>query len=132
MTWGLRPNQRGTVTTMNLLGLCRQKVREGCWRSLYGSDSRVIIRLADGEERSIQHIVATVFYNPDGSTMSATECVEKLYGELPKLFRNEDQLRALWSAPNTRKNLLEGLREAGYENNYMDEITRLVDAVDSD
>jgi type I restriction enzyme R subunit len=88
--------------------------------------------LADGEERSIQHIVATVFYKPDGSTMSATECVEKLYGELPKLFRNEDQLRALWSAPNTRKNLLEGLREAGYENNYMDEITRLVDAVDSD
>ena len=35
-------------------------------------------------------------------------------GGLPALFKNEDELRALWSEPSTRKALLEGLAEKGF------------------
>ena len=29
--------------------------------------------------------------------------VERLYGELPALFKDEDELRALWSLPETER-----------------------------
>ena len=39
--------------------------------------------------------------------MSAAQFIERLYGELPALFKDEDELRALWSEPQTRRKLLE-------------------------
>jgi type I restriction enzyme R subunit len=35
--------------------------------------------------------------------MNAAEFVERLFGEIPVLFRDEDALRELWSRPDTRK-----------------------------
>jgi type I restriction enzyme, R subunit len=59
------------------------------------------IKLADGKERSIQHMTATTFWSVDGRPMSAAEFVTRLFGELPALFKDEDELRALWSQPDT-------------------------------
>ena len=36
--------------------------------------------------------------------------VTRLFGELPALFKDEDELRALWSLPDTRKALLDAWR----------------------
>jgi type I restriction enzyme R subunit len=35
--------------------------------------------------------------------MNAAEFVERLFGEIPVLFTDEDALRELWSRPDTRK-----------------------------
>ena len=67
------------------------------------------VKLADGKERTIQHLMATTFWSPDGTPMSAAQFVERLFGELPELFKDEDELRALWGRPDTRNALLEGL-----------------------
>jgi type I restriction enzyme R subunit len=75
---------------------------------------------------------ATSFWSPDGKPMSAAEFVENLFGELPELFRNEDELREIWSRPETRKALLEGLEEKGYGAEQLREIGRLIDADNSD
>ncbi len=72
------------------------------------------IKLADGKERTIQHMSATSYWSPDGKPMSAVQFVQRLFGELPTLFRNEDEIRELWGRPETRKALLEGLEENGY------------------
>jgi type I restriction enzyme R subunit len=93
---------------------------------------KVKIKLADGKERAIRHMSATSFWSPDGKPMSASQFVENLFGELPELFRNEDELRALWSKPETRKALLEGLEEKGYGTEQLREIGRLIDAENSD
>ena len=45
--------------------------------------------------------------------MSAAEFVTRLFSELPALFTDEDELRALWSQPDTRKALLDTLAEKG-------------------
>ncbi|TVM36100.1 EcoAI/FtnUII family type I restriction enzme subunit R [Oceanidesulfovibrio marinus] len=90
------------------------------------------IRLADGKERTIQHMEATTFWSPDGKPMSAAQFIESLYGELPALFKDEDELRALWSRPDTRKKLLQGLEERGYGGEQLVELSRLIDAEDSD
>ncbi len=90
------------------------------------------IKLADGKERTLQHRMSTSFWSPDGKPMTATEFVERLFGEIPELFRDEDALRELWSRPDTRKALLEGLAERGYGEEQLTEISRLIDAEKSD
>jgi type I restriction enzyme, R subunit len=90
------------------------------------------IKLADGKERTLQHMVATSFMSADGVPMSAAQFIERLFGELPALFKNEDELRALWSEPDTRKKLLEGLAEKGYGDEQLSEIRHMIDADNSD
>ncbi|HNW12307.1 MAG TPA: DEAD/DEAH box helicase family protein [Candidatus Rifleibacterium sp.] len=72
------------------------------------------IKLASGKERTIQHMMCTSFWHPDGTPMSSTQFLEALYGRLPEFFKDEDELRKIWSAPDTRKQLLEGLSEQGF------------------
>jgi len=93
---------------------------------------KVKVTLADGKERTIAHMVATSFWGPDGKPMSAAEFLTALYGALPGLFRDEDELRRLWSQPNTRKRLLEHLAEKGYGPAVLHELQTLIDAENSD
>ena len=93
---------------------------------------KLIIKLADGKERSLQHIVSTTFWSPDGKPMSAKQFLESLFGALPDLFKNEDELRALWSDPVTRKKLLDGLGERGFSREMLGEMQKIIDAEKSD
>ena len=90
------------------------------------------VKLADGKERQIQHMMATSFWHPDGTPMSAAQFVSALYGQLPEFFKDEDELRALWSTPDTRKKLLEGLAEKGYGHDQLAEMQKIIDAENSD
>ena len=69
---------------------------------------KVKVKLADGKERTIQHMMCTTFWHPDGTPMSAQQFMEMLFGKLPEFFKDEAELRAIWSAPDTRKKLLQG------------------------
>jgi type I restriction enzyme R subunit len=90
------------------------------------------VKLADGKERAIQHMVATAFWHPDGTPMSAQQFMESLFGKLPEFFKDEAELRALWSAPDTRKMLLKGLAEKGFGHEQLVEMQRIIDAENSD
>jgi type I restriction enzyme R subunit len=93
---------------------------------------KIIIKLGDGKERSIEHSVKTTYWSPEGKPLSAIEFIEQLYGELPNYFQNEAELRSLWSRPDTRKALLEGLAEKGYGEEALADISRIIDAEKSD
>jgi type I restriction enzyme, R subunit len=93
---------------------------------------KVVIRLADGKERTIQHISATSFWGPDGRPLSAAEFIQSLFGKAPELFRDEDELRRLWGEPETRRALLRGLAEKGFGPEPLKEMARIIDAPDSD
>jgi type I restriction enzyme R subunit len=90
------------------------------------------ISLADGKERTIQHMMATSYWSPDGRPMSANEMIEKLFGELPRFFKDEEELRRLWSKPDTRKALSQGLAESGFGPEQLAEIGRMINAEHSD
>ena len=92
----------------------------------------LIIKLADGKVRTFQHISATSFCGPDGKPMSAAQFVETLFGVLPQLFKDEAELRKLWSDPETRKRLLDGLAERGFTRDQLNSIRSVVDAEASD
>jgi type I restriction enzyme R subunit len=77
-------------------------------------------------------MMATTFWHPDGTPMSAQQFMELLYGKLPEFFKNEAELRALWSAPDTRKKLLQGLAEKGFGGTQLAEMQKIIDAEKSD
>jgi type I restriction enzyme R subunit len=95
-------------------------------------NAKAKVRLADGKDRAIQHMVSTTFWHPDGTPMSAQQFMELLFGKLPEFFRNEAELRALWSVPDTRKKLLNGLAEKGFGNEQLAEMQKIIDAEKSD
>jgi type I restriction enzyme R subunit len=87
------------------------------------------ITLADDH---IVTIAATTFWGPDGKPISAQDFIKSMYGELPELFKDEDELRTLWSDPDTRKALLERLSERGYDALVLMLVKDAIDAKDSD
>lgn len=93
---------------------------------------KVVIRLADGKERQIKHMISTSFWGADGKPISVQEFLQKLYGALPSYFKDEAELRQIWSNPITRKTLLDKLADAGYGQAELSELQKLVDAEHSD
>jgi len=93
---------------------------------------RIKVTLADGKARNIQHMSITSFWHPDGTPMSAQQFMEALFGQLPEFFSNEDELRTLWSAPETRRKLLEGLAEKGFGKGHLTEMQTIIAAEKSD
>jgi type I restriction enzyme R subunit len=93
---------------------------------------RVKIKLRDGKEREIQHMIATSFWSADGRPISAEEFLQSMYGKLPDFFKSEEELRKLWSSPITRKALLEKLADAGYGLDELVTLQKLINAEKSD
>jgi type I restriction enzyme, R subunit len=98
----------------------------------YTKRQKIKVELADGKARTIQHMMVTTFWRPDGTPMSAQQFMEMLFGKLPELFKDEAELRALWSSPDTRAKLLQGLAERGFGKEQMAEMQKIIDAEQSD
>lgn len=77
-------------------------------------------------------MVSTSFWSADGKPISVEEFLNNFYGALPSYFKNEEELRQIWSNPITRKTLLDKLSDAGYGHDELTELQKLVDAEKSD
>jgi type I restriction enzyme R subunit len=93
---------------------------------------KIKVRLADGKVRTIQHMMCTTFWHSDGTPISAQQFMELLFGKLPEFFSDEAELRTIWSAPDTRKKLLQGLSEKGFGRDQLAEMQKIIDAEKSD
>ena len=111
---------------------CPQEPCRKCGQRPCVCRRRVKVKLADGKERAIQHMTCTSFWHPDGKPMSAQHFMELLFGRLPDFFQDEEELRQIWSAPDTRRRLLDGLAEKGFGLQQLAEMQRIIDAESSD
>ena len=93
---------------------------------------RLVIKLADGKERSFQHMSASTFWDASGKPISAAQFVESLFGKLPELFKDEAELRTIWSDPETRAALIAGLAERGFDGEQLAQVRGMIDAEESD
>ena len=93
---------------------------------------KIKIKLRDGKEREIQSMMSTSFWSADGKPISAEEFLNNLFGELPNLFKSEEELRTIWSSPITRKILLEKLEDSGFPKNDLLIVQQLVNMENSD
>jgi len=112
--------------------VCEKPPCEKCGNRPCTCVKRTRVKLADGKERQIQSMMATTFWSADGKPISAAQFLENLFGTLPDFFRDEDQLREIWSDPATRKTLLDGLADKGFGRQALAEMQKAIEAEDSD
>jgi type I restriction enzyme R subunit len=112
--------------------VCKKEPCPKCGQRPCVCKKKAKVKLADGKERTIQHMMVTSFWHPDGTPISAHQFMEMLFGKLPEFFKDEEELRALWSAPDTRKKLLEGLAEKGFGKDQLVEMQKIIDAEKSE
>jgi type I restriction enzyme R subunit len=95
---------------------------------------KIKVKLADGKERTIQHMSETIFFGADGKPMSAPEFIKSLFEtlKLPDFFDSEEKLREIWSDPTTRKRLLQRLTDVGFGAEDLKAIQTLISAETSD
>jgi type I restriction enzyme R subunit len=117
--------------------VCEKKPKEPC--EICGElncncnmRQKIKVKLKDGKEREIESMISTSFWTADGRPISAEEFLNNLFGELPNLFKSEDELRTLWSNPLTRRTLLEKLDAAGFGKDELTTLQKLIDAEKSD
>ncbi len=90
------------------------------------------IKLRDGKEREIQHMISTSFWSVDGKPMSVQEFMDNMFGAMPEFFKSEEELRKIWSNPITRKVFLEKIAELGFGKDELETLQKMVDAEQSD
>lgn len=94
--------------------------------------AKLVVKLADGKTRTLQHMSVTSYWGPDGKPLSPAQFLERLFGALPEFFKDEDELRRLWADPTTRKALLTGLAEKGFGRDPLNEMQKIIEAEKSD
>ncbi len=92
---------------------------------------KIVVKLADGKERSIRYLSATTYWH-EGRQITAQEFMQQLFGDLGTLVASEDELRAVWSDPDRREAFQQRLTELGYDADRLDDMRRLIDAPNSD
>jgi type I restriction enzyme R subunit len=90
------------------------------------------IKLRDGKEREIKHMISTSFWSADGKPISVQEFMDNMFGAMPEFFKSEEELRKIWSNPTTRKAFLEKIAEAGYGKDELETLQKMIDAEQSD
>ena len=95
-------------------------------------NKKIKIKLRDGKEREIQHMVSTSYWSSDGKPISAEDFLQNLYGVLPEFFKNEEELRAIWSDPITRKAFLDKIAGIGFGKEELSAMQRMIEAEDCD
>ncbi|MBQ7286317.1 MAG: DEAD/DEAH box helicase family protein [Candidatus Gastranaerophilales bacterium] len=92
-----------------------------------------ITKIKLGKGREVEIIsTGTSFWDASGKPISAREFIEKLFNTLPNFFNSEEELREIWSNPQTRKTLLQKLKNAGYSIENFNKIKDVINAPDSD
>lgn len=90
------------------------------------------IKLADGKEREIKHMISTSFWSASGKPIGIQEFIKNMYGAMPDFFKNEEELRRIWSNPTTRKAFLEKIAEIGFGKDELETLQKMIDAEKSD
>lgn len=94
---------------------------------------KTTIKVQLGKNRKIEITrQKTSFWDINGRPISSEEFLNNLFNSLPDFFKNETELRKIWSFPNTRKELLYKLEKSGYDINKLNAIKDLVSAEKSD
>ncbi len=94
--------------------------------------AKLKIKLRDGKEREIQHMISTSFWGADGKPISIQEFMDNMFGVMPEFFNSEDELREIWSNPTTRKAFLDKIADLGYGRSELESLQKIIDAEQSD
>ncbi|MDX1472217.1 MAG: type I restriction-modification enzyme R subunit C-terminal domain-containing protein, partial [Flavobacteriaceae bacterium] len=90
------------------------------------------VKLSDHKVRAFDSMVKTSFWSPEGRPISVDQFVKNLFGDIPALFKDEEELRKIWSIPGTRRKLMEELSDRGYSAEQLEDLRKVVHGENSD
>jgi type I restriction enzyme R subunit len=93
---------------------------------------KIRIELGEGKVREFEFTMTTTFWGPNGEQLTVEQFLKNLFGELPSFYKNEADLRRIWSDPLTRSELLTKLGEQGFSLVDLGKIQELISATESD
>jgi len=76
--------------------------------------------------------IETTYVGMDGIPLKTEDYLELLIGVLGRFYNDEDGLRAIWSNPTNRKDLLNKLKEMNINESQLDDLKIIFEAEDSD
>ena len=97
-----------------------------------GRPEKIRIELGEGKVREFNFTMTTTFWGPNGEQLTVEQFLKNLFGELPSFYKNEVDLRRIWSDPLTRTELLTKLGEQGFSLVDLGKIQELISATESD
>jgi type I restriction enzyme, R subunit len=92
---------------------------------------KIVIELSNGRKLKVLDI-ETRYVDESGLPLTTKQFLEKLTDFIPNLYENEDQLRKIWSKPETREELLQKLAESGIDSEQLDSLKQIFEAENSD
>lgn len=92
---------------------------------------KIIVKLSNGRELKITDVEVR-YVGDDGKPLTVNEFLEKLIQFLPNLFKSEEQLRELWSNPETRDEMLTKLGQLGFDDEQLGTLQKMFEAEQSD
>lgn len=92
---------------------------------------KIVIELSNGRKLKVLDI-ETRYIDESGKPLTTLQFLEKLIGFIPDLYQSEDELRSLWSKPETREELLIKLAESGIDEEQLDILKKIFEAENSD
>lgn len=93
---------------------------------------KIRIELGEGKIREFEFVMTTTFWGPNGEQITVEQFLKNLFGELPSFYKNEADLRRIWSDPLTRSELLTKLSDQGFSLVDLGKIQELISATESD
>jgi type I restriction enzyme R subunit len=92
---------------------------------------RAVVQLSNGRKLKVIDIELR-YIDENGVPLTTSQFLEKLIGFIPDLYESEEQLRKLWSKPETREELLTKLASSGIDEEQLETLKHLFEAPESD
>ena len=106
--------------------VCKKCTNDPC---VCEKESKLVrVKLSKKHQLEIDSTIETTFISEDGKVISSEQFITQLYGELPKLFKDQEALKRQWANPKTREKLLQELEQMGYTDKHLDELKAVVKA----
>lgn len=92
---------------------------------------KIVVQLSNGRKLKVLDI-ETRYIDESGKPLTTFQFLDKLIGFIPDLYNSEEELRKLWSKPETRELLLQKLAESGIDEEQLDSLKKIFEAENSD
>jgi|SRR5690554_3523949 len=92
---------------------------------------KLIVELSNGRQLRVTDI-ETRYIDENGKPLSSREFLEKLIGELPAIYTNVEELRKIWSNPDSRTDLLKKLGDLGFDGEQLNDMRNMIASPDCD
>lgn len=97
----------------------------------YEKKEKLVVELSNGRQIKVTNTEVR-YIDEHGKPLTVKEFLEKLIGELPSIYKDEEHLRKIWSNPDTRTKLLEQLGQLGFDAEQLNDLRNIIASPDCD